>query len=57
MKAAAEDFGEAEDEIPVGRFLEDVHAPLLPKLHHALLMAGGAKMAASVAEEAAPADF
>jgi len=45
-KIPAKDFGEAEDEMPVGRLLEHIHAEPLPEFHDALLMAGRAEVAA-----------
>ena len=45
-KVTAEDFRDAEDEMPVRDLLEDIHAEPFPEFHHALLMAGGAKMPA-----------
>jgi hypothetical protein len=45
-KIPAKDFGEAEDEMPVRYFLEDIHAEPLAEFHHPLLMAGGAEVAA-----------
>ena len=41
----AEDFGEAENEMTVGHLLEDIHAQPLTEFHHALLVAGRAKVA------------
>jgi hypothetical protein len=36
----------AEDEMAVGYLFEDIHAQPFPEFHHALLMAGGAEVAA-----------
>jgi len=44
-KIPAQDFGDAENEMPVRNFLEDIHAEPLSEFHHALLMAGRAEMA------------
>jgi len=38
-KVKAEDFGDAEYEMPVRDLLEDIHAEPFPKFHHAFLMA------------------
>lgn len=49
-KITAQDLRDAKDEMPVGNFLEDIHTEPFPELHHALLMAGWAKMAALARE-------
>ena len=36
--------------MPVGNLLEDIHAQPLPKFHYALLMTGGAEVAALARE-------
>jgi len=38
-EVTAEDFGDAEYEMPVRNLFEDIHAEPLPEFHHALLMA------------------
>jgi len=45
-KIPAEDFRDAEDEMAVRHFFEDIQAEPLAEFHHALLMAGWAKVAA-----------
>jgi hypothetical protein len=45
-KVTAEDFRDAEDEMPVRNLLEDIHAEPLPEFHHTLLMTRGAEVAA-----------
>jgi hypothetical protein len=39
QKVTAEDFRDAEYEMPVGYLLEDIYAEPLPKLNYAFLMA------------------
>ena len=46
----AEDFGNTEDEMTVGRLLENIQVEPLTKLHHAFLMAGRAEMTALTRE-------
>ena len=38
-KVTAENFRDAEDEMPVWDLLQDIHAEPLPEFHHAFLMA------------------
>jgi len=38
-EVTAEDFGDAEDEMPVRYLLEDIHAEPFPEFHHAFLVA------------------
>ena len=45
-EVSAEDLRDAEDKMPVRNLLEDIHAEPFPEFNHALLMAGGAEMAA-----------
>jgi hypothetical protein len=40
-KIPAQDFREAEDEMPVGNLLKHVRTEPFPEFHHPLLMAGG----------------
>ena len=49
-KISAQNLRDAEDEMPVGNLLEDIHTEPFPELHHALLMAGWAKMTALAGE-------
>ena len=44
QKAAPQDLGNTEDDVPVCHGLDDVTAQLLAEFHHALLVAGGTKM-------------
>jgi hypothetical protein len=44
QKVPAQDFGEAEDKMPVGNLLENIHTEPLSEFHHAFLMAGRAEM-------------
>ena len=46
QEVTAEDFRDAEDEMAVRHFFEDIRAEPLPEFHHALLMAGWAEVAA-----------
>ena len=45
-KVTTKDFREAEDKMPVGNLLEDIHAESFTEFNHAFLMAGRAEMAA-----------
>ncbi len=39
QKVTAEDFGDAEYEMPVRNLFEDIHAEPFPEFHHPFLMA------------------
>lgn len=49
-KVTAQHLWEAENKMPVGNLLDDIHAQPLPEFHHALLMAGGAEVTALAGE-------
>jgi hypothetical protein len=40
QKAAPQNLGDAEDDVPVGHGLDDIAAQPLPEFHHSLLVAG-----------------
>ena len=46
-----QDLRDAEDDMPVGNFLEHVGTEPFPEFHHPLLMAGGTEMTALVPPE------
>jgi len=50
QKITAKNLRDAENEVTVGYFLENIHAEPLPKFHHALLVAGGTEVAALAGE-------
>jgi len=50
QEASAQDLRNAENKMPVGDLLEDIHAEPFAELHHALLMAGWAEMTALAGE-------
>jgi len=49
-KIAAQNLGNAEDEMPVGNLLENVHAQPFPEFHHALLVTGRAEVSSFTRE-------